>query len=213
MGSRAWTEAPDRNLHLTRLIIVAGPPCSGKSTFIATLREGRLQAVAKTLEVAHPELWAVAYAKRWTEALAGGPELVMLHYDFLRFWKRRNVGRRVYRNDPALRALVAGSERTSAVTLWTEPAVLTRRLGRRRPFLLRRWLRGEFRQTVQGSRVSRKLRRLYGQHRRLGEHYECWFSFCAAAGIKEHWIGDTTEPVTALHPVSDWPMIRAGGVA
>lgn len=89
-----------------RLVIVAGPAASGKSTFIRGLYEGQFPEVGRHLGIEDLHEWPLNYLGSTGIITGGAFKGAILHYDFL------------YRGDRVLQ----GMERVrtvSVVTLWT----------------------------------------------------------------------------------------------
>jgi hypothetical protein len=208
---------------VNRLLLIAGPSCSGKSTLIQRLCAGELPDVAARLRMGDPAAWQCLLPNDLTGFQGETLERVILHYDFLRPW----IGGRTtdYGAEGPLQLAGTAAEVT-LVTLWVSPEELHRRMAERRSAFISALLRGRpwDSETLRTSRrnigpppdrsrslgktwaIVRELRRLGGKvrsYRRRGEVealYEAWVSFWATRHA-EHWIlGGHGE----LLPVAEW---------
>ncbi len=211
---------------IDRLLLVAGPSCSGKSTLIRRLCAGELPEVAARLGMEEPAAWQCLLPNDLAGIAGSGDEprgRVILHYDFLRAW----TGGRMpdFGAEGPLQLAAATAARTTLVTLWVPPDELHRRMAERRSAFIAALLRGRpwDSETLRTGRriggpppdrrrslrktwaIVRELRRL-GQkvrsYRRPGEVealYDAWLSFWAARRV-EHWVLDGAD----LLPAADW---------
>jgi hypothetical protein len=210
-----------------RLLLVAGPSCSGKSTLIQRLYSGELPEIAARLRLGDVSAWSCALPNDLSADASGK---VLLHYDFLRPW----TGGRTpdYGADEPLR-LAATAAEVTLLTLWVPPAELYRRMAERRSAFLRALLRGrpwdsEILRTSRRTsarrsgpppdrrRSLRKTWAIVRELRRLGEKvrsfrrgsevealYDSWLSFWSESPA-EHWVLDGT-----MVPAGEWQSRRS----
>ena len=215
-------------MRIDRLLLVAGPSCAGKSTFIEDLSAGRLPQIAGQLELGNPASWQCVLTRDLPRLEGARLAQVILHYDFLQRW---STGRApIHAEDGALRALAAAAGEITSVTLWAPPEVLHRRISERRATFVRSLLRGKpwnserLRGVRQGAgenslrralvAIGRELNRL-GAKRRLYRRRELlalygdWLGFCSRSGPARQWLLDTTRSrgATELLPLSAWPAL------
>lgn len=204
-----------------RLLLVAGPSCSGKSVLIERLQAGELPRIAEQLRLGDPGAWRCVLPGELA-ALPPGERLerAILHYDFLRSWKGGTTS--AYREDEVLRWAGTAAEVT-LVTLRVPPDVLYRRMVERRSAFLAALLRGKpwdsetLRTTRRSSgpapdrrrslgktlAIFRELRRLsakvrsYRQPGELEALYAGWLAFWEPRPA-EHWILDGEALTPAL---------------
>jgi hypothetical protein len=214
-------------MSLDRLLLVAGPSCSGKSTLIQRLYAGELPEVAARLGMEEPAAWQCLLPNDLAGIQDEPRGRVILHYDFLRAW----TGGRAP-DFGAEGPLQLAAPRITLVTLWVPPDELHRRMAERRSAFLAALLRGRpwDSETLRTGRrtsgpppdrrrslrktwaIVRELRRL-GQkvrsYRRPGEVealYDAWLSFWAARRA-EHWVFDGAD----LLPAAEWRRMRGDG--
>jgi hypothetical protein len=166
-GAQRQLVVADRR-RIARLIVIAGPTSSGKSTLIARLREGQAPAIEERLGLAgHPD-WESAHVHDIASDTREELPTVVMHYDFLA---------RLLRNDEAFRHrafvdVARCARELVVVTLWTDP----------------RHLREQFEQSeIRGYVNSRgveptnpktlQLARDYQDPQAIIEYYASWFRF------------------------------------
>jgi hypothetical protein len=215
-------------MRIDRLILVTGPSCAGKTTFIEDLSAGRLPRIAEQLKLGDPSSWQCVLARDLPRLEGSQLAHVILHYDFLQRW---SAGRApVHTEDTALRALAAAVGEMTSVTLWAAPEVLHRRISERRSTFLRSLLSGRpwNSERMRGIRhvaaqkslrrvlvaIGREINRL-GAKRRLYRRpelfalYDDWLGFCSRSDPARQWLLDTTHGATELLPLSAWPGLKA----
>jgi len=111
-------------LRINRLIVVAGPGASGKSTFINRLKRGDIPAITNQLVLGDVSSWKFASSNRFPHMDGAYIDKLILHYDFQRPWRR---DARIHERDEALHLLKAANEITF-ITAWAEPEQLRRRV-------------------------------------------------------------------------------------
>jgi hypothetical protein len=218
-------------LSADRLLLVAGPSCSGKSTLIQQLCSGELPQIAAQLRLGDPAAWHCVLPQ--DVAAIDGTRLpqVILHYDFLRSWT--GAGTPAYQEDGVLRVAGSAAE-VRLVTLWVPPDELRRRMVERRSAFTGALLRGRpwdsetlrtsgrnvgpppdrrrsLRKTLA---IVRELRRLHAKvrsYRRPGELealYEGWIAFWQTPRQVEHWILDGAADPPELVSLMEWRQRR-----
>ena len=150
------------NTRIAHLLVVAGPPSSGKSTFLRDLASGRLPAEVTSALPAGAEDWAQTGGSRLlrgspkSETDAEGREVwpgLALHYDMLRPFETSLTG---YDDDPALSVLRTADH---VVLVLIKPTIeqLARQMEARQSDYLSAGHRVK--------RVRRRLSRLLGRRR------------------------------------------------
>lgn len=217
-------------MRIDRLLLVAGPSCAGKSTFIEDLSAGRLPRIAGQLELGDPGEWQCVLWRDLPRLEGTRLERVILHYDFLQSWSLRRTP--VHAEDGTLRLLAAAAAEIASVTLWASPEVLHRRISQRRATFARSLLAGKpwNSEQLRGMRrdaprkslrrvllaIWRELnrlgvkRRLYGRQRELFTLYDGWIDFCRRSDPARQWLLDTSQRTTELLPLSSWPYLAKG---
>jgi hypothetical protein len=125
-----------KNAPIPHLLVVAGPSCVGKSTFLARLASGDLPTAVRSSLPERATSWPQVEAwelSRWLASRPAGEEVdgIAVHYDL---WRLRNP--HIPRPDPELAALTA-ARAVTVVTLTSHRARLVSQLARRM-----RWLTG-----------------------------------------------------------------------
>jgi hypothetical protein len=218
-------------LSTDRLLLVAGPSCSGKSTLIQQLCAGELPRVVAQLRLGDPAAWRCVLPQDVAALDGEQMERMILHYDFLRPWTGN--GTPAYQEDDVLRLAGTAAEVT-LVTLWVPPDELRRRIVERRSAFAGSLLRGRpwDSETLRTSRrnvgpppdnrrslgktlaIVQELRRLHAKvrsYRRPGELeslYEGWIAFWQPPRQAEHWILDSAADPAALVPLAEWRQRR-----
>ena len=218
----------DRDLGMERLVVIAGPSCSGKSTMIDRLLSGRLPRLAGGLELGPLETWTSLLPKHVSDPPRADAPKVLLHYDLLRRWTRKEPAAD-YDGDPCL-GLLSEAPDLTVVTLWASASVLAARLRQRRSTFHRRLLRGRLWNSEQlhstaveddrpapswwrtASAVWRELlrleakRRLFRSEDPLRDLYESWLRFCVRTGPRANWIIDTHADLERLLPAASYSL-------
>jgi len=196
------SQSVDPIVSIKRLILFAGPPCSGKSTVIKKVLLGNLPSLAESLQLGEPSSWKYIQAAKVHELSGSRMDRVILHYDILRQW-RLKLDNPSYEDDKPL-GLLDAAEETTFVTLWTTPALLSRRLKLRETrCFIKTLLSLDFDGTRESIRNC-QVNKLYVNPPKLFLHYDKWFSFCGSFDAKENWIMDTTKNIPELIPASKW---------
>ncbi len=209
-----------------RLLLVAGPSCSGKSTLIQRLYAGELPEMAARLRLGDVSAWRCALPNDLNDLATVAAGKVLLHYDFLRPWTGGQTPD--YGAEEPLRLAGTAAEVT-LLTLWVPPAELHRRMAERRSAFVRALLRGRpwnsetLRSSARRSgpppdrrRSLRKTWAIVRELRRLGEKvrsfrrgsevealYDAWLAFWSERPA-EHWVLDGT-----MVPAAEWQSRRS----
>jgi hypothetical protein len=216
-------------MEIDRLLLIAGPSCSGKSTFIADLGAGRLPRVARQLDLGAGigdgtgELggWQVLLARDLPRLADARLERVILHYDFLQSWSPRRIP--IYAEEGSLRILRAAAEIT-LVTLWAPAGVLEGRIAARRKTFVgsllsgKPWnsetLQNQSRSLDDGAPPERSLPRallaIHRELRRLGAKRRLYRRPRALRHLYEEWISFCSQSVSARNWILDttWDTTR-----
>jgi hypothetical protein len=184
-----------------RIVVVSGPSCVGKTTFIARIKaEPSLRAHFGLDGI---PAW-ISDADQLRSLLRGdhSPDLVpclyelrtgqmFLTYDHNMLWIRGHV---TYDRDRSLRELGSSSE-VVVVTMWEHPVVLLHRCDNRiRELLVRLARLRRFRKHLNRLRLHLKMRSFYAKPSAVWRQYCRWFAFCDARALTAHWIVRSTGP-------------------
>ena len=190
---------------MKRLVVVAGPQASGKSSTIRALLTGRLPWLGAALDMDKAARWGVILPGERHMIRASHYDGVLLHYDLLRQWSRGRGNE--YDADVAL-AILDKADDVTFVTLWTRPDVLIRRLHTRRAALQRGSLNPlRLRATLRRPRRLRKLslvETMYYNPSELKALYDRWALFCNSHEGRAQIIIDTSEEESILRPAIEW---------
>jgi hypothetical protein len=194
-------------IHVDRLVVLAGPPGSGKSTFIKNLTTGNLPSIASQLGLTNPLSCKHITVKEWRQSYEQQTDQLIYEYDFLGQWKRR-LFHQAYEEDEPLRLLDTARE-IMFVTLWARPKILAQRLELRQPAPLKVFLKlAKSRHALRRIRVLLATKNLYKDPAKLLPLYEKWFQFCGRYHASAHWLMDTSENVPRLAHLSKWFDIK-----
>ena len=154
--------------HFGKLVVVAGPTSSGKSTLIGQLRRNEMPDLARRLGIDDGSTWATPLANRLHEPGEARFEKALYHYDILRPYLR---GARLHARDEGLDVLDLADE-LAFVTIWCPPDVLLERL-EKRSIAPKTDEKGGFR----GRKRHLTIADDYRDPARVREHYQRWFDF------------------------------------
>lgn len=169
-----------------RLVVIAGPSCSGKSTLIARIQSGESVRLQQILGITDPLDWVYCHAIGLRRLSGMYAENLIVHYD--------SLARQSANGYPYLAGLLRNSEQVIFLTLHAPSDVL----------LHRNWLRlievgAEFFRRPKGFRRflirSRAVLNRYFLYRKpqvVATHYDRWFKFCEACEVSPHWVIETT---------------------
>lgn len=216
---------------VNRLVVVAGPTCSGKSTFIKELLEGNHPIIADQMQIGQASAWECVSANRLRASnRIRNIDRLILHYDFVTPWA---AGLQSIPHGETFR-LLRSTEQVTFLTIWVNPEDLRKRIrlemteqqkklnawGVNRIIMdtvadtfsmgLKKWLKktvaGKYKLAFLEARLTKHQRAesLYAEPARLILHYDRWFDFCESYGAKAHWVLDCSEQLAKLNPVAEW---------
>jgi hypothetical protein len=154
---------------IRKLVVVAGPTSSGKSTFIDALLDGKMNAVLADAGIDDSsQVKRVDASKvyRFDEPII---DTLLLHYDMLR---PMHASDKSYTRDPALQ-LIDVADEVRAYTLWTPPDRLREQLDK-----------GE----LSGRKVRKRhlrVRTMYEQDDKILAAYRRWLGFLEDKKIQQ----------------------------
>lgn len=156
---------------MKRLVVVAGPTSVGKSHFVDGLLQGGFPDIRALIEMNQPSRWQAMSANSIRNGFMPPDNLegVVLHYDFLRPYRRTT---KTHDRDDAL-IILAEADIVVFVTLVASPAILRQRIeeSELRP--------GRFGKSLRGTKRHLLLRQDYEHPQRVRRFYEAWLSFCS----------------------------------
>jgi hypothetical protein len=149
---------------MEKLVIIAGVPCTGKSTFVRHLTAGKHRDVAAWFGETDCHGWPSILASHLRNFDGPVPDRLIVHFEFLR-WPKDGCGAQAYLRafPPRLAELVQQARDISILTFWTDPERLVRRM-RVRDFLAQ----------IGSRRLLRPLARVLSRCRPLAERAECF---------------------------------------
>lgn len=217
-ADKASAEPPPavRLAGIERIVVIAGPEASGKSTVIRGLMSGALADLGMQLGIDNADAWRLVcgQGRRLTGGCLTGRS-ALFHYNMIRPWQfSKDIPG--FADDPLLESVRGMADKTF-VTLWVEPAIIIGRWqGRLRSNrdsatriqrlhakrrILRRWLGG----------YPSPLR-LYANAPALIRQYGRWIDFVAGCSPWAHWLLDVSGPTPRLLSVDDWRCLVAATV-
>ena len=150
-----------------RLIVVAGPTSSGKSTLIKKLVNSEAPEVAQRLGIDGGGGWSTISANRLITLTEPSVDQLIFHYDFLRPHLR---GAKVHKRDESL-DLLDTAEHVTFLTIWCPPEVLRKQLEQSE--LAPKKKLGIF----YGSNRHLKIHEEYKDPAKVCGHYRNWFEY------------------------------------
>jgi len=184
---------------IDRLVVVAGPTSSGKSTLIAQLQSGAQGEVAAHVGIRDGTEWPHAGSKELASLNRPVVPKLLFHYDFLRPYLR---SAKVHARDEGLDVFDC-AERVTTLTLICSAEQLRRqiRAGEIAP-------RTFFGRHV-GPRRHRLLEREYADADRLREHYRRWFAHLAQRPGEHRAV--SLEGGVRIRPIDEWECLFDDG--
>jgi SAM-dependent methyltransferase len=159
---------------IEHLVIVAGVPTSGKTTFINQLKSGEVAAVADHIGFDSDREWTP-----WYYGTAGSCEAavsnVVLHCNIT----KHLIDGDIYRYGNALLDMIKVADRVTVVTLWCSPRVLAMRYDAERAGKSTKWHISPWR--TRRSRKNRIFSRLFANEYATTALFADWLSF-----VKRH---------------------------
>ena len=184
------------------LVLVAGPPCSGKSFVVDRLRSGALPGLEHVLLGDQLRDWSFAYSGNLALAPEPHEGRFVVQYDFLKQWKRDPLTW-CYNADPSLRRL-RSAERGVIVTVYEPMSVLVARARERRRRLLTgaithpRLLTRHWHEICE----TRHLIKLYAMVDTFALYHR-WFEF-SSAHCAQHWVLEYDGNNWTLCDANEW---------
>ena len=177
------------------LVLVAGPPSSGKSHLIRALQRGQWPELAGQLGLADAADWPKIEARRLHRINEPVLDRLLMHYNFLSPFHRSAHS---YERDEALDILRL-ADRLSIITVWTSPPVLLERFEQAKAKGL---LIGD---GHMGSRRLLQIREQYRDRATVIRFYERWFDFALPRAASHHVVCTDGDPT--LCDVDQWKAL------
>ena len=189
----------------SRLVLVSGPSCVGKTTFIEKLKID--SSLRCRLGFSDAPVWISDAGElrslvKWNRSPFLVPCLyeaqgghVFVTYDHNMLWIR---GHTAYQEDCGLREL-ASLEDVVFVTMWEHPAVLQSRCDNRIKQLVMKLPRLKRLMKHLGRLgLHLRMRAFYALPSKVWRQYRGWFEFCDTCGATAHWTVQSTDPRTIV---------------
>jgi hypothetical protein len=173
-------------LRTNHLLLIAGPPCAGKTTLVSGIRDGRLSELWKQFGLNEPLLWTYRDATELARESEPFIDRLVVHYDLLA--QRRPEGG--YRHLPEI---VRAAGHTVLLTVRAHPDSLAQRSR----FRLASELSSLIRNPVFLRPRLKRLNRIWRRHRVLrspasvARLYDDWFRFSSMLPVAAHWVLDS----------------------
>jgi len=175
-----------------KLVVIAGPTASGKSTLIKKLQRNEIPEIAHKVGIDDEAQWTVLAANALTTFSEPFVKRAIFHYDFFRSYRR---SAQVPQRDEALDVLDA-VEHVTFVTLWCPPEILQQRLQQA----------ANTAKTKNGKSQDNKrylmLATEYADSAKVRAHYQQWFAYTRTKP-GEHLIVSLTDEVRCF-PLEEW---------
>lgn len=203
-------------LPLDHLIVVAGPSCCGKSTFIDKLRNRELPDITSALGINDSSDWIYKDAyylnARLLKDIAQSPERnLVLH------WTIPSPGIKLLLRDISLHfahdkkarlRILQSAKRLTVLTLYTSRAIFLKRVNARRMRIMARrdgGMDSQLKYLVK-MRHTRLMDRIYSDTNNLASMYNRWFRLCSSFNVDAmHLV--RLEDYSTLEPADQWPVI------
>lgn len=183
-----------------RLVVVAGPSSSGKTTFIERVMSGDAPAIADRIGLGDTASWKLIDANKLFQLTEPAVEKLIFHYDFLRRFAGAPV---VYERDETLELLDTAQEVTF-LTLWRPPELLHRQrheaVIRPHTYFGRFW----------GNRKRLRLLQLYSDPAAVVRHYRQWFAYTRTKP-GNHIVVSLADGIR-LQTIEEWENALAAGL-
>jgi hypothetical protein len=164
------------------LLVIAGPPCAGKTTFISRIRAGRLPSLCEQIGLRDPDQWTYLNATDLARTSQSFIDRLAVHYDLI---VQRSP--RGYRHLPQM---IGQACNVVLLTLWTDPQMLRRRsrarlLGAVSSFTL---------DPLHPREKLKHLRKMWRRYQILRDAknafalYNDWFDFASRYPNAPHWV-------------------------
>jgi hypothetical protein len=203
-------------LPLDHLIVVAGPSCCGKSTFIDRLKNGETPDITSSLGIENLDEWIYRDAYYIDAALLddinNSPSgKLVLH------WTIPSPGIKLFLRDLSLLfahdkkdrlRILQSANHLTVLTLYTSRNIFMKRVNARRMRIMSRrssGMDGMLKYHVK-MRHTRLMDRIYSDTDNLSSMYNRWFRLCASLNVDEMLLVKL-EGYPTLSPADQWPMI------
>jgi SAM-dependent methyltransferase len=186
-------------LRFDELLVVAGPSCSGKRSYIGRLQHNELPEIDAFASDQPGKPWVMGTPNHLSELPAAHLEKFVYHYDIMRPYLRGPFN---YTRDRATDLFALG-KRTSVLTLISDPAELSRRWQERE--LARKTYLGVF--VGSGAKRKRRMIKVLADREKIRGVYDLWFDFLTTKPGK-HVILDLRDTAARIVPVEAWREIR-----
>jgi len=194
-------------IHGSRLILIAGAACTGKSTLIEALMSGKCPSMAKQLDLGDPKLWTYLVRKKEYRFPQSSDDRLMMHYDISyndQPWKL--ISSRISFEGVECLKVLPLYEQITFVTLYAPNQKLikdyvTRGIARNVQF--RKMTK--FRENIKHLQNSIMKIMLYINLPKLRELYCEWFNYCQSFPSKKaHWIINSKDINRRLQRLDEW---------
>jgi len=168
------------------LVIIAGPPCAGKSTLLSRISEGLVPVLCEQLGLVDPLTWNHVAGTNLHRIQESVIDRLVVHYDLLA--QRTPDG---WRHLPEL---IDGAGHVVILTLWTD----SESLRRRNKVRLVDGVSAVFRNPLGARQRLKRLRRIWRRHHvfrtnaRVLQLYNNWFEFSSRYPVAAHWLFDSS---------------------
>ncbi len=191
---------------IKKLIVVAGPTSSGKSTLIQKLKTYSVPAIAQIAGIEEEIQMEHLGANRLAEDFNVNFDTLLFHYDILRPFRR---SAKTHDRDEALDILDT-AEDIVILTLWTPPDILRKQFEETK--ILPKLKKGKKTKLKKGKKPKASKRRLkifqdYADNHKIYEFYDTWLNFCRARKAK-HFIVKL-QPDLEIFSADEWQEFAA----
>jgi hypothetical protein len=176
-----------------RLVVIAGPTSSVKSTWISELVAGAARDVAARLGIHDHRVWESLGVDQFAKDRRTDVPNVILHYDFLTRLKRQVEESQMLE----FLDIVRSAEDVKFLTLWTEPDRLREQFEENE---ITAYVRKH--KAHPSNSKTLRLREEYKDARRVVEYYSTWFEFASTLGGSH--VVVSRRPETRFLTIDEW---------
>jgi hypothetical protein len=194
-------------MDIEKLILISGPPCSGKTTVIEQLKDGVSQDLASCLGIADTSKWNFFERNDWDRLIGSNSSRLVYENNFLHYFKIKELYH--LGNDDWLK-LLSNSKEISFVTMWTSPQILQKRIKLRKKLRRSGVMRSSKFLNIFKIRQRRdvlirfnKLEKFYNTSK-VHFYYKKWFEFCDGFEAVAHWVVDTSGSEPQIYERAEW---------